>query len=384
MDGLLLVAIFATRTAASHETPRTQLAPIVGINTQHEAADSIVARPTSCAAVRARTNPARALLVAKWDRGNMPMMLSAMMDAGFETGVLFERCHHHTSNASTPGICAYDEWEAGQAHGLAFVRATRLLQRTVLIDAVADFRPALVLFVRDVASLVRSAAAHYASAEIKRASRREAASVLRCSLPAERFWAATLLKSEVLRIAAQQGVRTPWSVTLPKQLTPAALEAASLQVPVVIKSDKDGSGSGVVVCRTSLCARTALVRCTKPCGYANCSACTRQQFVVGHTMSFEASAVDGRLLGGFGRAEVLTRGPIGVARASVTLNAPEAAEAMRRLLAHLEYTGVAAADFVIEASTGRAYLIDPNLRTSARLARAADSRAAGQHESTRV
>ncbi len=187
---------------------------------------------------------------------------------------------------------------------------------------------------------------------------RRAVDVLRCSQPAEHSWPSLASKSSILDLARKIGVRTPWTSKLPRKgLAPSAAARLAARAPLVIKTDEDGNGGGVTICFDAPCAAARFAALA-----ARQQTADVQQFVSGPTLTYDAVAMDGHTLGGVARAEVITHGQRGTAVVSRTIDCPQAADAVRRLFAHVGFTGVGASDFIVDSRTGDVLMIDPNPR----------------------
>ncbi|KAG8457241.1 hypothetical protein KFE25_009820 [Diacronema lutheri] len=306
--------------------------------------------PANCAAVRA--NSTRALVLYNVDRVRIVSVIDALVDAGFEVGVLHQACAqtqsaHVLCNPSAPGI--------------TFVRAVASISTVDVLRAVIKFAPAIVIAGGEHTGLLRSTAERAVTDPSARLSSRVrlAVDALRCSLADERFWPALRRKSSLLELARSIGIPTPWVAQPPSPagFAPEVVDALAARAPVVIKTDADGGGSGVTICHGALCVRETLAR-----HRSRGVAATVQQFVRGPTLTYDAVALDGHTLGGVARAEVLTQGQGGISVLSRTVDCPLAADAVRRLFALVRFTGVGAADFIVDSRNGAVLMIDPNLR----------------------
>lgn len=313
---------------------------------------------SACAALRAANVP-RALFVTR-DSPAWLTYLGGLVDSGWDVGVLAPGCQRMLGPRACPRAAGAG---ASAAEPLSWVRQTGAeLTAGDVLDAVATFRPAIVLpdDTRQCGLLVR--AARLCDARQCTARARAAAQALSCSLPRERrHWDAWGSKLALLELAAASGVRSPPSVVVPPAASGAAaraarLAAASALLPAVIKVEQDGAGRGVRACRTPKCLATVL-------GSAENHTALVQGRAPGATVSFSAVCLDGAVVAGFAQLLAATHGQLGPALAAVSVNAPRAGDALARLVAALGFSGVAGADFRVDAS-GRATLIDVNLRAS--------------------
>jgi len=320
----------------------------------HASPQSAFSWPADCAAVRA--NNSRALVIFNVDKVRIIPVLEALAEGGWDLGVVHKRCH----DLSLPRLCLVD------TPAISFVRTHDSIDRHDLLAAILAFQPALVVAGNELTSLVRYAAQRSARVGVQShrsidGALRRAVDVLRCSSPLEHYWPALESKSSQLSLAKRLGVPTPWTVHVPRSgLSGAALERLAARSPLVIKTDSDGASRGVHKCYDAACTTHRLRALARDKRLV-----TVQEFVRGPTLTYDTVAIDGHLLGGVARATVLTGRSSGVAQLSRTLDCPQAADAMRILLSHIGFTGVAGADFVVDAASGRVLMIDPNLRFGA-------------------
>jgi biotin carboxylase len=185
-------------------------------------------------------------------------------------------------------------------------------------------------------------------------SEREAVQRLRCSLPAEAFHNLVASKSGLVRVAAAAGVRVPSSVIVPAAGLEALDGAARQRVlkhplPVIIKSDHDGGGFGVTICKRERCLDRVLVKLARAGERA-----VLQQYIEGPTAIYEGVGLDGHLIGGYARAEIVTLGRRGPPCLSRTINEPQLEAAAAALCRALRCTGLLTIDFVVDKRTGLA------------------------------
>ncbi len=210
--------------------------------------------------------------------------------------------------------------------------------------------------------------------------------ILRSSLPDARRLDATINKCAMQETAARLGLRTP-----PQRVTGECSEALSFFAehggqPVVLKQPLGWAGHTVEVCRDeeqlrtsfNLLRRLPFVRLpfveenpeTLPRrrrrGTARATAnLIIQRFVAGRAAVFAAVAWKGELLAGYSLlkkpAPAPARGPSSVVRVR---EHPEMAATAAAFIAAVKFTGFVEFDFIVEARTGAACLLECNARPS--------------------
>jgi len=185
---------------------------------------------------------------------------------------------------------------------------------------------------------------------------------LRDSLGDPRWYATAAAKSRLDEAAAAASVAMAPQIVCPD--TERALAFSRAQgYPVLIKPDSGWAGQGIRVCRTEaeLASGLAAVRASNKAAGRLDAYCV-QKYIKGETAAIALTAYRGRLLAGLAYAKHRTmfpRGPTSVARRLVR---PDMLEAGARLVRHFGYSGFAGADFIIEAGSDRAWLIEFNPR----------------------
>jgi hypothetical protein len=118
--------------------------------------------------------------------------------------------------------------------------------------AIQEFKPALVVPDYMYAFSLMTMTANDSSSD---ASTRR---LLRCSLSSPQFWPALQSKAAMVELARRSGLRVPSSWALfpwapPAGQVHALLHSSTVQLPLVLKSDIDGNGQGVTICKTAAC-----------------------------------------------------------------------------------------------------------------------------------
>ena len=186
---------------------------------------------------------------------------------------------------------------------------------------------------------------------------------------------AMLLKSDTLDMARRLGVRVPAGGRC-ASVDAAARDAGAIGYPVYVKSSFGWAGRGVTRCDDEMALRAAMtvppdrlaivkgwVRALmKRDWYPNATAVDVQQAIAGHPAMYCALAWEGRLLGGFAGIPSATAGANGPSTALWIGSHRIMEEAAKKMIAGMGATGFIGFDFMIEATTGQAYLLECNPR----------------------
>lgn len=298
----------------------------------------------------------RVLLLINVDKHAAIMYVGAFAEAGWEVGLLTTWCTHEV-------MCELDEWVVNDPAPLRYIfrGKDRTLKSSEVLAATREYKPSLVLadLKPAVLTLHRTVAVFAHTSDQEKA---DAVLRIRCSLPPRKWWAMYVYKSRMISLGERSsGVRVPLSTGVSREgvYSEERLQRIMQVLPVVIKSDRDGAGKGVQLCPNVSCVREALDRHRK---FGN--PCMIQQYVDGVTQAYESVFVDGHMLGGFAKVKTIVMRDSGVTLASTTVNNPASEMAMRKLFRHLDYTGIATADFVVDRQ-GRSFLVDVNPRLNA-------------------
>ena len=191
-------------------------------------------------------------------------------------------------------------------------------------------------------------------------------------------------RGRLMALAAQEGIRIPATEVVATQ---AGLQAWLLQhgLPAVIKIDATWGGQGVAIVHGEDEARrvfdamaagpsvldaaarmlldrdpTQLVNLLKP----ERPTVTLQDFIHGTPANRAVACWQGRVLGGTSVAAVETQHLTGPATVVRVIENVEMNAAVTRLVARLHLSGLWGVDFVLEESTGAAFLIEMNPRAT--------------------
>lgn len=197
-----------------------------------------------------------------------------------------------------------------------------------------------------------------------------------CALATER--------GRLMALAAEEGVRIPDTavVAMPGELNAWFHRHRS---PAVLKADRTCGGQGVAIvsgieeaqrafgCMVSrppilsVVARTLLERDRSIFLGAlkeTRRTVTLQDFIVGAPANRAVACWQGQVLAGISVEAIRTQHPTGPATVVRVIDNPEMTEATNRLVRRLGISGLWGVDFVLEASSGAAYLIEVNPRAT--------------------
>lgn len=185
-------------------------------------------------------------------------------------------------------------------------------------------------------------------------------------------------KSRFVALAREEGVAVP-ATTVVSDLAVLRAFVAGRRFPMVLKQDDTFGGMGVRIVHDEAEAERAFhelsanqglrgaikeaVRRLDPgCLARRKRPVTLQQFIAGRPANRAVACDRGQVLAGLS-VEVLqassTTGPATVVR---VVDHDDMAEAARRIVARLQLSGLVGFDFMIEAATGRAWLLEMNVR----------------------
>ena len=298
----------------------------------------------------------------RWGPARLPKALS---EAGFR---VFALCPNDNALAKTRFLARH--------FPLYDVKSSRTFERR-LSEVIEECGPELIVpaderVVACLHAIVRRSE-KAASGSVKR---RQIDLIIR-SLGDPRHFDDMMLKSATMRLARRVGVLTPLSQTVD---TAAAARSAgrSMGFPVYAKVSFSWAGQGVTLCNTEADvgkvvqaatyrnplgpARRAVRRWLSRDWYPVGSPIDVQKAVVGMPGMYSAAALDGRLLAGFAGVKQMTSYSGGPSSVVWLGENREMEEAVTTMIAALGASGLLSFDFMIEASSGRAFLIECNPR----------------------
>ncbi len=191
-------------------------------------------------------------------------------------------------------------------------------------------------------------------------------------------------RGSLLALAAELGIRVPRTQPLARpQALDGWLDANAL--PAVIKIDGSWGGLGVAIVRTREQARRAFDRLASPPLPAQAllrallerdslplrrwlaprrSGLTVQDFITGEPANRAVACWRGEVLAGISVQALRTQHTTGPATVVQVIDNAEMTEAVRQLVQRLGLSGLWGVDFMLEASTGAAHLIEMNPRAT--------------------
>jgi hypothetical protein len=191
-------------------------------------------------------------------------------------------------------------------------------------------------------------------------------------------------RAAFMEFAREQGIRVPTTETLrAAEAVPSALVHTGF--PIVLKADGTSGGEGVRIARTSAEARSAFHKLHAPPLLARAfkralldqdstlvssallrrgPMVTAQSFIAGHEATSTVACWKGTVLADL-HFEVLRKGnAAGHATVVQLIDHPEIANTVEKVVRRLGLSGLCGFDFMLEANTGHAYLIEINPRAT--------------------
>ena len=204
------------------------------------------------------------------------------------------------------------------------------------------------------------------------------------SLGPERSFPIATTRHDLLMVARESGVLVPDSEPVTSLEELRAL-AADRPFPWVVKADGSWAGLGVRIVRSlaeaeeayramdrsvafSLALREALVERDyfwfRPWAAGQRPHISVQSFVEGRAANCAVACWRGEVLAGTAVEVVNAESATGPSTVVRVVDNPEMMEAARRVVANLGLSGMVGVDFMIEAATGRAFMIEMNPRNT--------------------
>jgi carbamoylphosphate synthase large subunit len=191
-------------------------------------------------------------------------------------------------------------------------------------------------------------------------------------------------RAALLALARQTGVRVPPSMALPDT---AALDRwmELHQTPFVLKADGSWAGFGVRIVSNAATAKEAYARMTRPASARMAlresllegnhfearswlrrerPAMSIQGYVDGWPANIGVACWQGEVLAAICAEAVATTSATGPSTVARIIHNPEMIDAATRIVKALGLSGMIGFDFMIEAATGAAYLIEMNPRNT--------------------
>jgi len=274
-------------------------------------------------------------------------------------------------------------------HPVTKTRAIRRIYPYAALKPLASLRAAIESAVPDlVVPCDDNAAVHlcqlYARAGKAGPSAIALRTVITRSLGTPEACALAAARGRLMALAAEEGVRIPDTAVV---AAPSELNAWLRQhgFPAVIKIDCTWGGRGVSIVHDHeeaqrvfglMTSRPAMVKSVArmlldrdPFFFLNSLKAARrtvtlQDFVPGTPANRAVACWRGQVLAGTSVEAIRTQHPTGPATVVRVIENPEMSEAANRLVRRLGISGLWGIDFVLEASTGAAYVIEMNPRAT--------------------
>jgi hypothetical protein len=209
-------------------------------------------------------------------------------------------------------------------------------------------------------------------------------SLIEQSLGAPESFPVMYQRATLMSLAHQVGVRVPQSSVL-ENIDELTGWASQVGFPFVLKADGTSGGDGVRIVRTveeaekayrklkapvqlARAAKRALVDYDKtllwPSLMRRRGVVSAQTFVAGHEATSTVACWNGSILAALHFEVINKRHNAGPATVMRVLDHPEMSVAVEKVVRRLKLSGVHGFDFMLEAGSGNAYLIEMNPRTT--------------------
>jgi len=251
-----------------------------------------------------------------------------------------------------------------------------------IVGGISESNPDLVIPCDDLASLQLHQL--YATEEQRAGMDSPICALLERSLGSPANFPMLYERATFIEIAANEGIRVP-KMTVVASLDRMRKWATSIGLPIVLKSDGSSGGEGVRVAHTMPEAERAFNKLHAPPMLAQAakralldgdntriwpsirrqrSTVSAQEFIGGHEATSLVACWNGTVLAE-NHFEVLNKvHASGPASALRRVDNSEMSAAVAKMVQRLNLSGMNGFDFMIEAATGNAYLIELNPRTT--------------------
>ena len=209
----------------------------------------------------------------------------------------------------------------------------------------------------------------------------EMAALIEASLGSPSTFVFATQKSRLVSLAQREGLLVPATKVVDGILELRRL-VAKAQFPLVLKQDGSAGGQGVriasnaadaeqsfVELRTSAGPRSAVKMALKKLDlsyldglYRKRPAISLQEYIVGRPANRAVVCHRGKVLAGLSVEALETADATGPATVIRVIDSPEMSDTVTRMVRRLGLSGFVGFDFMLEAATGRAYLIEMNGR----------------------
>ena len=244
-----------------------------------------------------------------------------------------------------------------------------------LAEAMEDWQPDLLI----CGDEMTVALSHYVArntAKLSKVLSTRTLQLLKASVGDPQFFDATLFKHDTLAAANALGLRVP-AMTSVTNVMEAWHFVEKIGYPVVLKKNFGCAGVGVKVCRNEAAVASALQtfmprsqshfkvfaqKQLRRDWFPTGKVLSLQQFIQGRTAMYPLVALNGEILAGFAAIKEVTCSETGPSSLIRLINHDEMQATATALIQQFQFTGFASFDFMIEAETGHAYLLECNPR----------------------
>src|SRR5258708_1620387 len=207
------------------------------------------------------------------------------------------------------------------------------------------------------------------------------AALIEASLGSPSAFVFAAQKSRLVSLAQREGLLVPATNVVDDILELRRLVARA-QFPLVLKQDGSSGGQGVRIVSNEADAEQSFVELRKATGpraavktalkkldlsyldglYRKRPAISLQDYIVGRPANRAVVCHRGEVLAGLSVEALQTTDATGPATVIRVIDSPEMSDATAHVVRHLGLSGFVGFDFMLEAATGRAYLIEMNGR----------------------
>jgi predicted ATP-grasp superfamily ATP-dependent carboligase len=296
-------------------------------------------------------------------RLGMPRLPKGLQQAGFEVGVL----------CSDQNLLAKTQFIDQKFYFSPTKSSQKLLNQ--LVQVIQQWKPMLIVpgdetVVAFLHDLIRKS--HSQPGLLSK----EVEQVLLRSFGDPQWFDATIIKDKTQQIAATLNIRTPASVKVTHQAE-ALQGAEKIGYPIVLKKDFSWSGDGVKVCSDEQALLQSLPTFLPKSSFAlkerlrgllhrewlpTNKVLSLQQFIKGRPAMYALVALRGKVLAGYSAIPERTTSATGPSSVVRFVNNAEMTAMSTQLVERFGYSGFCGFDFMIEETTGKAYLLECNPR----------------------
>jgi glutathione synthase/RimK-type ligase-like ATP-grasp enzyme len=207
------------------------------------------------------------------------------------------------------------------------------------------------------------------------------AALIEASLGSPSAFVFAAQKSRLVLLAQREGLLVPATNVVDDLLELRRL-VAKARFPLVLKQDGSSGGQGVRIVSNAADAEQSFVELRASAGpraavkmalrkldlsyldglYRRRPAISLQEYIVGRPANRAVVCHRGEVLAGLSVEALQTTDATGPATVIRVIDSPEMSDAAARMARHLGLSGFVGFDFMLEAATGRAYLIEMNGR----------------------